>query len=330
MAIKDRVLEMLENNKGKSISGNKIAMTLDVSRSAVWKAVNQLREDGYSINAGTNRGYCLTSDNDKLSEPAILSTLNTKYVGRSIDLFKTVDSTNSFAKSLAQLGAKNGHVIISEHQSMGRGRMGRVFYSPSCQGIYMSVIIRPKLSIEKATSITACAAVAVCQAIDKVIAEAGIIHAPCRIKWVNDIFLGDKKVCGILTEASVAVEQGGLDYVVIGFGLNVNNYSFPDELQDICTSLRLECGESFSRVKLCTEILDRFEALIEELTAGKSTFMSEYRNRSILTGKIIDVENNGITERFSCVGIDDQGYLVVRRSNGTELSLSGGTVTLVQ
>ena len=333
MALKEKILQLLEANKGKSISGNKIATQMNVSRSAVWKAVNLLREEGYSINGGTNRGYCLTSDNDKLSEPAIQNMLKTKYIGKSIDMFKTIDSTNTFAKSLAQLGAESGHVVAAEHQTEGRGRMGRQFFSPNYQGIYMSVIIRPNIPIEQAMGITACAAVAVCDAIEESIAD---IESPgkregnadhCMIKWVNDIYLNDRKVCGILTEASVGIEQGGLDYVVLGFGINVNNYNFPDELRNTATSIRLECGESVSRTKLAASLLNHLEQRLEEL--GKSSLMDEYRRRLVLSGRIIDVENNGITERFECLGVDDIGRLLVKRGNGQELALTSGTVTVL-
>lgn len=326
MAIKEKVLEMLEANKGRSISGNKIAASLDVTRSAVWKTVNQLREEGFSISAGTNRGYCLTSDNDMLSEHAISAELKTRELGRAIDLFKTINSTNTFAKSLAQLGAVHGHTVISELQTEGRGRLGRSFHSPGAQGVYMSVIIRPQIPIDQALGLTACAAVAVCEAIDELVRSSSTYSEESKIKWVNDIFIGGRKVCGILTEASVALEQGGLDYVVLGFGVNVNNYSFPEELASVATSLRMVCGESFSRSKLAALILNHLERRID--TMGDGSFMNEYRRRSILTGRVIDVENNGAVERFECVGIDDSGKLIVRRGNGVQLLLSSGTVTI--
>lgn len=224
MALKDKVLEILEDNRGRSVSGNKIAVSLGMTRSAVWKAVKQLREEGYTINAVTNRGYCLTSDNDILNEPSVISFLETKELGRKMDIFKSIDSTNNFAKSLAQLGAVNGHTIIAEQQTAGKGRMGKKFYAPNNQGIYLSVIVRPQLSVEYALMITSCAAVAVAEAIEKV---SGL---RCGIKWVNDLYSNGKKLCGILTEAAIGVEQGGLEYAVIGIGINVSNTSFPKEL----------------------------------------------------------------------------------------------------
>ena len=221
MPLKERVLAVLEENKGKSVSGSEIARSVGMTRSAVWKAVKALREEGYTICAVTNKGYCLSEENDFLSEQSVVPNLRTKELGRKIDVFKTIDSTNNFAKSLAQLGAVHGTTVISEVQTQGRGRMGRSFYSPLGMGIYMSVILRPELSVEHSLLITSCAAVAVAEAIERV---AGI---DCKIKWVNDIYAGNKKLCGILTEASVNVEQGGLEYAIVGMGINVQNVTFP-------------------------------------------------------------------------------------------------------
>lgn len=320
MALKDKVLEILEENRGKSISGNKIAISLGMTRSAVWKAVKQLREDGYTITAVTNRGYCLTNDNDILNEPSIISYLETKALGRKMDIFKTVDSTNSFAKSLAQLGAVHGHTVISEQQTEGRGRMGKKFYSPNNQGIYFSVIIRPKLSVEYALMITSCAAVAVAEAIEKV---SGL---KCGIKWVNDIYAYGKKLCGILTEASIGVEQGGLEYAVIGIGINVSNTVFPGELEKIATSIRAETGKGVARSRLIAEILNSLEYHLDNITSQE--FLDEYRRRSILIGKKITITRNEESEKVECIGIDSFGRLLVRHANGEEEAISSGTVTL--
>ncbi len=320
MALKDKVLEILEENRGRSISGNKMAETLGMTRSAVWKAVTQLREEGYTIHAVTNRGYCLTSENDLLNEPSIKSHLETVEYGRKMDVFKTIDSTNTFAKKLAEIGTANGHTIIAEQQTEGRGRHGRSFHSPGNQGIYMSVIVRPPFDIKQTANITACSAVAVAEAIEI------ITGLECGIKWVNDIYIGGKKVCGILTEASINVEQGCLDYAVIGIGLNVNNGFFPKGLDDKATSLRIEKGETVNRSRLCAKILDRLEARIT--TMNDPEFMNEYRRRSILTGKIIDIDTGDSIERFECKGIDDEGRLIVVGSDKKERHLTNGTVIM--
>lgn len=321
MPLKDKVLAVLEENKGKSVSGSDIARSVGMTRSAVWKAVKALRDEGYSICAVTNRGYCLSEENDFLSEQSIVPNLRTKTLGRKIDVFKTIDSTNNFAKSLAQLGAVHGTAVVSEVQTQGKGRMGRDFYSPMGMGIYMSVIIRPKLSVEQSLLITSCAAVAVADAVEKV---AGI---DCKIKWVNDIYVGSKKLCGILTEASVDVEQGGLEYAIVGIGLNVQNMTFPEDIADIATSVRLETDKPVSRSALTAEILNCLEERLE--TIRDKSFLEEYRKRSNIIGRRIEVTHNDTSEQMNCIGIDEAGRLLVRLDSGEEKALNSGTVRII-
>lgn len=321
MPLKDKVLAVLEENKGKSVSGSEIARSVGMTRSAVWKAVKALREEGYSICAVTNRGYCLSEESDFLSEQSIVPNLRTKALGRKIDVFKTIDSTNNFAKSLAQLGAVHGTTVVSEVQTQGKGRMGRDFYSPMGMGIYMSVIIRPKLSVEQSLLITSCAAVAVADAVEKV---AGI---DCKIKWVNDIYAGGKKLCGILTEASVDVEQGGLEYAIVGIGLNVQNMTFPEGIADIATSVRLETDKPVSRSVLTAEILNCLEERLE--TIRDKSFLEEYRRRSNVIGRRIEVTHGDVSEQMDCIGIDEAGRLLVRLDSGEERALNSGTVRII-
>lgn len=320
MSLKDKVLGILEDNRGKSVSGNKIAASLGMTRSAIWKAVKQLREEGYTITAVTNRGYCLTSENDILNEPSINSYLTTSALGRKMDIFKTVDSTNSFAKSLAQLGTGHGHTVIAEQQTAGKGRQGKKFHSPVNQGLYMSVIVRPKLSLDHALLITACAAVSVAKAIELV---SGL---DCKIKWVNDIYVGGKKICGILTEASVGIEQSGLDYAVIGIGVNVSNTLFPKELETVATSIRAETDKSVSRSRLAAEILNSLEYHMARITGEE--LMDEYRRRSMLIGKRIAILREETPEQVSCTGVDNMGRLLVRHDDGSEEALSSGSVLM--
>ncbi len=322
MPLKERVLAVLEENKGKSVSGSEIAKSVGMTRSAVWKAVKALRSEGYSIYAVTNRGYCLSEENDFLSEQSIVPNLRTKALGRKLDVFKTVDSTNNFAKSLAQLGAEHGTTVISETQTEGKGRMGRSFYAPMGVGIYMSIVLRPELSVEHSLLITSCAAVAVAEAIEKV---SGL---DCKIKWVNDIYSGNKKLCGILTEASVNVEQGGLEYAIVGIGVNVQNITFPKNISDIATSVRLETGETVSRSVLAAEILNCFEERLENIK--DKSFLDEYRRRSNLIGKKIEVTNNDVTEKFECLGVDELGRLLVRSEDGTEKAIMSGTIRFAE
>lgn len=322
MSLKNRVLAVLEENKGKSVSGSEIARSVGMTRSAVWKAVKQLRDEGYTICAVTNKGYCLSEDNDYLNEYSVVQHLTTRDIGRKIDVFKSIDSTNNFAKSLAQLDAVHGTTVISEVQTQGKGRMGRSFHSPIGMGVYMSVVLRPKLSVEHSLLITSCAAVAVAEAVEKV---TGL---ECGIKWVNDIYVGNRKLCGILTEASVNVEQGGLDYAVVGIGLNVQNMNFPKNISDIATSLYLETGKKFSKSLLAAEILNKLEEHMDKIK--DKSFIEDYRKRSNLIGKRIEITHNDEVTRAECIGIDEICRLLVRYDNGEEKALMSGTIRIVE
>lgn len=319
MALKDRVLAVLEANKGKTVSGTKISNTVGVTRGAVWKAVNSLRSEGYSISAVTNRGYCLEESNDLISEQAIRPYLKTKALGKKLDVYREIDSTNSFTKEAAHYGAVHGTTVIAEIQTGGKGRLGRKFYSPLGMGVYMSVIIRPKLSIDSSLLVTSCAAVAVAQAIERVAPEL-----ECQIKWVNDIYINGRKVCGILTEASIDVEQGGLEYAVIGIGINVQNSSFPEELANTATSIKMEIHHNVSRNMLAAEVLNCLEEQLEHIDDGE--FMNEYVRRSNVIGKKITVTQGDDLFTADCFGIDSKGRLLVRCENGEEKAVGSGTI----
>lgn len=249
MLIKGKVLKILEENKGKNISGEEIAKKLNISRTSIWKAINALRSEGYTINAVTNKGYSLATNTDFISKEGISLYLNNEYSKIDIYTYKLVSSTNDVAKTLALNGAKHGTVIISEEQSVGKGRLGRVFYSPANTGIYMSIILRPNLTAMDSVLITTSASVAICNAIQKV---TGI---ECQIKWINDIYLNNKKVGGILTEASTNFESGTIDYLILGIGLNFNKpkESFPKELETIASSLFSNNNGNINRNILCAE-----------------------------------------------------------------------------
>ncbi|MGN0603941.1 MAG: biotin--[acetyl-CoA-carboxylase] ligase [Oscillospiraceae bacterium] len=319
MALKDRVLAVLEANKGKTVSGTKISNTVGVTRGAVWKAVNSLRSEGYSISAVTNRGYCLEESNDLISEQAIRPYLKTKSLGKKLDVYREIDSTNSFTKEAAHYGAVHGTTVIAEIQTGGKGRLGRKFHSPLGMGVYMSVIIRPKLSIDSSLLVTSCAAVAVAQAIERVAPEL-----ECQIKWVNDIYINGRKVCGILTEAAIDVEQGGLEYAVIGIGINVQNSSFPEELANTATSIKMEIHHNVSRNMLAAEVLNCLEEQLEHIDDGE--FMKEYVRRSNVIGKKITVTQGDDLFTADCFGIDSKGRLLVRCENGEEKAVSSGTI----
>lgn len=317
-----RVLEILEKHKGDHISGSRIADHLDISRNSVWKAIKHLQEEGHNITAITNKGYCLNIDNELLSSQSISKHLKTDIF--DIKVYKEVESTNSMLKLEADSGASEGHVIIAEQQTKGRGRRGRSFFSPESTGVYMSLLLRPKISAYESLSITTCAAVAVAQAIEM------NSNKEAKIKWVNDIFLDDKKVSGILTEASMDLEGGGLKYAILGIGINVfaPTNGFPKELENISTSVfdnHENSGER--RSKLIADILEIFMSYYK--TLEEKTFLSEYRNRSMILNKEINVikgENN--IERAFALDIDENFRLKVQNEQGEIEYLNSGEVSI--
>ena len=227
MSVTDSVLGFLEENKGKYISGGEIASILGVSRNAVWKAVKGLQEKGYNIGAVTNKGYILSSDSNIVSGKSIEKFIEDKNI--RVEYFYSVTSTNTVMKEKAEHGAPEGLVVVSSEQTAGRGRRGKQFISKGGTGIYFSILLRPELNPRDALLITTCAAAAVSEAIEK---NSDI---KTKIKWVNDIYSGDKKICGILTEAAFDMEGGGLNYAVLGIGINIYfpENSLPDEIKNI-------------------------------------------------------------------------------------------------
>ena len=215
MSTKDTVLALFEKNKGFFISGERIAEELNISRTAVWKAVKKLQSEGYEINAVTNRGYCLDKESDVLTVRGIRSQLDENCKNLRPEVFVRVDSTNTKCIEKAEKGEPEGYVAIAGSQSAGRGRRGKAFFSPAESGIYMSILFRPEgLTENQVLHFTTMAAAAVSEAIETVSGKKA------EIKWVNDIFIDGKKVCGILSEASYGIQTGKLEYVIVGIGIN--------------------------------------------------------------------------------------------------------------
>ena len=323
MSAMDQVLRILEENRGGSVSGEKMAAGLDLSRAAVWKAVTALKDRGFSIEAGPNRGYALLSDKNCLHPETVYRHLRTAEP-LTLRYVEEAGSTNDLCKAAAAEGAGEGLVVFAERQTAGKGRRGRSFLSPAGTGVYMSILLRPKLPAEEAVAITGIAAVAAAQAIEDVSGrEAGI-------KWVNDIWLSGKKVCGILTEAAMDMESGGLDYAVLGIGVNAfpPPGGFPPELRDIAGAVFPGKGEDDERSRLMAAILDRFLPLYRALP-GKG-WLKEYRRRSLLTGREVGFTQGGEARRGLVLGIDDAARLLLRLPDGTETALSSGEVTLVR
>lgn len=322
MSIKSDILKEFEKNKGEVISGSKLAKDLNVSRTSIWKHIEELRKDGYEITAVTNKGYSLSNDTDLISAEGIIPYLNEDYCNVPIYAYKTLESTNKTAKELTFKDAAHGTVIISEEQTAGRGRLGRSFYSPKNSGIYMSIILKPSLTIADSVLITTAASVAVCRAIEK---TTGI---EAKIKWINDIVLNNKKVCGILTEASTDFESGTIENIILGIGINFNTAceDFPDEIQNTAASLFSKENSKISRNVLCAAIINEVLSMSDNLKGLK--FIDEYKKRSIVLDKDIIFIRNGISTKAHAIDIQDDGSLVVEKEDGEITILNSGEISI--
>lgn len=241
-------------------------------------------------------------------------------IGFQIEIHQEIGSTNTWAKELAVQGAPHGMAVLALRQSAGRGRFDRKFYSPDDSGVYISIILRPDIHADRAVMITSMLAVAVARAMEKV------AKVQASIKWVNDVYLGTKKACGILCEAGMDFESGRLQYVVAGIGVNVGPMDFPEELRDIATSVSNECGERISRSLFCAELLNEINALYPQLESG--AFMEESRARSNVIGRDVFVLRGNERYPAHVVNIDDDGSLVVRTADGQQETLHSGEISL--
>lgn len=327
MNTKKRILELLENHRGESISGEYMAGALKVSRNAVWKAIRELRKEGYRIDAVTNKGYCLSEDNDILSPQGIKPFLtgNGRMWAEQMHVYKTLESTNKTAKEMAIAGAGHGTVVISDCQTSGKGRYSRHFFSRSGGGLYLSIILRPEvLRFKNTTAVTAFAAVSVCEAIEEVSGKNPVI------KWVNDIFMDNKKVCGILTEAVTDFESGHLQWIVLGIGINVTIRSeqFPCELQELAASVYPEGGRPGVRNRLCAEIINRIAG--SGVLPEEKEIFDKYKKRLMMLGKKITVLQGETAYQATALDMDSEGRLIVEKENGEMVSLSSGEIRIRQ
>lgn len=322
MSIRSNILRELEKNKGTSISGARLAESLNVSRTAIWKHIEDLRKEGYNISALSNKGYCLSPTTDLISAEGIIPYLNTPYSTTSIYTFKTLESTNETAKELALNGASHGTIVISEEQTAGKGRLGRKFYSPSNSGIYMSIILRPNLKISDAVLITTAASVAICNAIENV------TNTNVKIKWINDIVINDKKVCGILTEAVTDFETGNIQHLILGIGINFNTSEndFPIEIRNLATSIFSNTDTTSTRNQLCAEVINKILFMIEDIK--NYDFIDEYKKRSIILNQDITFIRGGISTKGRAIDINDDGSLVVKKENNEIVTLNSGEVSI--
>lgn len=320
MLVKDRVLEALEANRGEYFSGEALAGRLQVSRNAVWKAISQLRESGYPIDAVSNRGYCLRAESAILSPQSIAQYLTVP--GLEVEVQPVVTSTNTVLRQRAEEGAPEGLVLAAVTQTAGKGRRKHAFFSPPDSGLYLSFLLRPDLAAQESLLLTTCAAAAVALAIEDC---AGV---EAQIKWVNDVFCRGKKVCGILTEAALDLETGGLQYAIVGIGVNLFPPAggFPANLPEAGAVFASKPQGLEGRSQLAGRILNHFFSFYPDLS--KKPFFADYRKRSLVLGQPITILERGQTRPAVALDLEEDFSLRVREEDGSVRSLSSGEVSV--
>ena len=320
MTTKQKLADLLESAEGEFFSGNRLAEKLGITRAAVWKNIRQLKGEGYKIEAVTNRGYRLEKEHDVVSEAGIRRALGELADVFTLEVHDVVTSTNTVLKEKAD-SLPEWAAVISGCQTAGRGRIGRSFYSPSDTGIYLSVLLRPSLPAAEAVRITTAAAVAACRSLEE------CSEAVPKIKWVNDVFVDGKKVCGILTEGSLNMETGGLDWAVMGIGMNVYEPEdgFPEEIRQVAGAIEQQRKKNLRNL-LAASFLRQFYGICSCLPAA--AFAEEYRKRSFLLGKDVLVLKGETAVPARVLEIDDDCRLVVRYENDLQEALSSGEVSI--
>lgn len=304
MSTKSKLLEIFTENKDDYISGQNLAATLGLSRNAIWKAVEQLRNSGFEIESKPSLGYKLVGETDIMTFDSINELLS---IPCKLKVFDSVSSTNDIAKENPP--SITPTIVVANKQTKGRGRRGRDFFSPENSGIYMSIAFEPSFDINKSLFVTMATALAVCHAVEKV------AKVYPRIKWVNDIFVNDKKVCGILTEGQTNFESGKIDSLIVGIGINCFPSKVPEDLQDIVGWLS-DDHSKFSRSELAAEIINEFFLVLEDMESKE--FLREYKNKCFIIGKQIMVypkmDGKGIKAR--AINIDENGGLKIEYLEG--------------
>lgn len=318
--LKEEALHLL-SLASAPLSGEGMSRKLGVSRAAVWKAMEALRSEGYVIDSRPGLGYRLLSAPDLLSPGELVRP--GQAVGNRVVCLEVTDSTNNECKRLAAQGAESGLVVIAGEQTGGKGRRGRSFQSLPGKGLYLSVLLRPRVSLQEVSQLTAWVAVAVCRAAE------GLTGLSCQIKWVNDPLLEGKKLCGILCELGLD-DDGRLDYVVAGIGINVSQTAedFGPELSRIATSLGQHMATPPRRTEVAAALIRELDRLYESFPAGREPYLEEYRRRCVTTGRKVrliqgDEEREAYAER-----INEDFTLHVRLPGGGEEDVFSGEASV--
>ena len=322
--MRQRILEMLMDATGVYISGEQMSGKLGISRAAVWKHIKILESEGYEIDSISGLGYKLNSIPDILDSKTIRHGLKTQSFGHSLEIYETIDSTNSRAKKLALDGAPEGTIVVADTQSAGRGRMDRTWISPAKKGLWLSIILTPPIKPQRAPELTVLAAIATVRALED------FIGLSASIKWPNDIVINGKKLCGILAE--IQAEPDVINSVVMGIGINVNmqREDFPDELKDLATSLFIEKDKVFSRRELLSVLLENLEKIYYEYLKSDDLgpFLDFYKSCSVTLGRNVKVAERASS--FECFAFDihKDGALLVRLNDGSTRKILSADVSV--
>lgn len=321
--MKTEILRLLKTSQD-FISGQQLCEQFQVSRTAVWKVIDQLKKEGYEIEAVRNKGYRLIDSSDVLSKAEIESQITTKWAGKKVVYYDETDSTNTRAKELGDAGDKKDHgtLFVADRQIAGKGRRGRAWESPSGSSIYMTLLLHPDILPSKASELTLIMALAVEEGIEKV---TGMRPG---IKWPNDIILSGKKTCGILTEMSAEIDY--INYVVIGVGINVNQNTFAEDIKDVATSLKIEKGSSVRRAPLVAAVMESFEKYYEIFmqTEDLTGVIDRYNELLLNCGEKVRVLEPGHEYEAMALGINETGELIVRLPDGEEKEVYAGEVSV--
>lgn len=315
--MKEEILRLLRS-ADDYISGQELCNRFGVSRTAVWKAINQLKEAGYEIEAQQNKGYRLMAAPDLMTEAEIKSLMHTEWVAKEVLYFDTIDSTNTKAQELAEKGYPSGTLVVADKQESGKGRRGRSWVSPSGTGIFMTLMIKPDINPNNASMLTLVAALAVAKAITSVTGEEAMI------KWPNDIVVNGKKVCGILTEMNAQFDY--INHIVVGIGINVHNESFPEEISQMASSLMIEAGgKRFHRAQIIAETMSYFEQYYDTFlkTQDLSALVREYDELLVNMNKAVRVLDPKEPFDGKARGITPKGELIVDTWESRKLVSSG-------
>ncbi len=315
--MKNKILHILNEHKNNYISGEEISQMLHISRVAVSKHIKKLREEGYEIESQTNKGYCFCANNDILISDVIKEGLPSFY--HTVELFEQLPSTNDYMKEQAN-HLRDGNVVIANEQTLGKGRNGRQFHSPKQSGIYLSIFLQPNLSIQQSLKVTACASVAIYEAIK---ANYGL---ECAIKWVNDVYLNDKKIAGILCEASLELNTASLEYMIVGMGINIHSYAMPKQIQEVAGCVEDFSDKKIERNQIIHDILSYFYYYYN--TIEDNTFLPIYKEHSYVLFKTIMVHEKDVSYQARVLDIDENANLIIQKEDKSLTTLSSGEISI--